>query len=151
MTAHGNPRQGVSRRAVEVFTPHWGPSSAASSHSQHHRDGENSSPDTSDPRKRLLSQTDGKGEQRTEWTGKGCHGQVRDRMDCGGGTEDTVDAREEDHRGAVDPGQDPPHIALLTELPRWATSWQGPAGRPGHQPALPPGSVCLCSAAAGGS
>ena len=46
--------------------------------------------------------------------------------------------------GAMDTGQDPPHTALLTELPRWATSWQGPAGRPGHQPALPPRSVCLC-------
>lgn len=41
--------------------------------------------------------------------------------------------------------------ALLTELSRWTTSWPGPAGRPGRRRAPPPGSVCLCSAAASGS
>lgn len=41
--------------------------------------------------------------------------------------------------------------ALLTELSRWTTSWPGLAGRPGRRRAPPPGSVCLCSAAAGGS
>lgn len=78
--------------------------------------------------------------------GEACHRQERGGTEwTGEGMEETVDAQEERHgRGLMDTGQDPPHTALLTELPRWATSWQGPAGRPGHQPALPPRSVCLC-------
>lgn len=58
---------------------------------------------------------------------------------------------EREDGGHVGAGQDPPQTALLTELPRWATSWRGPAGRPGRRRAPPPGSACPCSAAAGGS
>lgn len=82
-----------------------------------------------------------KARSRTErWMG---HGERTGR----GGTERAIAGQGR----PVDVGQDPPHTALLTELPRWATSLPGPAGRPGRRRVPPPGSACLCSAAAGGS